>query len=126
LKAAKPSLIISSSPSPYPWSLAEYLQDWPTWVDSGWVDAVIPQCYRYDITAYDAVMSEQVGYYRNKKVSFYSGVLVKIGSRLASPEFMTEMISANRKQSVKGEVFFFYEGLKDNLNWFETKYPLIK
>lgn len=126
IKAAKPSVIVSSSPSPYPWSLAEYLQDWPTWVDSSWVDAVIPQCYRYDITAYDAVMNEQVGYHRNKKIPFYSGVLVKIGSRLASPDFMTDMISSNRKQSVKGEVFFFYEGLKDNLNWFETKYPLIK
>lgn len=67
IKAAKPSVIVSSSPSPYPWSLAEYLQDWPTWVDSSWVDAVIPQCYRYDITAYDAVMSEQVGYHRSKK-----------------------------------------------------------
>jgi uncharacterized lipoprotein YddW (UPF0748 family) len=126
LKAAKPSIIVSSSPSPYPWSLAEYLQDWPTWVDSSWVDAVIPQCYRYDITAYDAVMSEQVGYHRSKKIPFYAGVLVKIGSKLATPEFMTEMISSNRKKSVPGEVFFFYEGLKDNLNWFETKYPLIK
>ena len=126
LKAAKPSIIVSSSPSPYPWSLAEYLQDWPTWVDSSWVDAVIPQCYRYDITAYDAVMNEQVGYHRSKKIPFYAGVLVKIGSKLATPEFMTEMISSNRKKSVPGEVFFFYEGLKDNLNWFETKYPLIK
>lgn len=126
VKAVKPNLIVSASPSPYPWSLSEYLQDWPTWVDSSWVDAVIPQCYRYDIIAYESVLSEQVGYYRNKKIPFYSGVLVKIGTKLASPDFMTEMITANRKQSVKGEVFFFYEGLKDNQNWFETKYPLIK
>lgn len=126
VKAVKPNLIVSASPSPYPWSLSEYLQDWPTWVDSSWVDAVIPQCYRYDIIAYESVLSEQVGYYRNKKIPFYSGVLVKIGTKLASPDFMTEMITSNRKQSVKGEVFFFYEGLKDNQNWFETKYPLIK
>ena len=126
VKGAKPNMIISSSPSPYPWSLAEYLQDWPTWVDSSWVDAVIPQCYRYDIIAYESVLSEQVGYHRNKKIAFYPGVLVKIGTKLATPEFMTEMVSANRKQSASGEVFFFYEGLKDNLNWFETKYPLIK
>ncbi|MEY2595872.1 MAG: hypothetical protein RI965_1144 [Bacteroidota bacterium] len=126
VKSVKPGVIVSSSPSPYPWSLAEYLQDWPTWVDSSWVDAVIPQCYRYDIIAYESVLSEQIGYYRNKKVPLYPGVLVKIGTKLATPEFMTEMINANRKQAAKGEVFFFYEGLKDNLNWFETKYPLIK
>jgi uncharacterized lipoprotein YddW (UPF0748 family) len=126
VKSIKPNLVVSSSPSPYPWSLSEYLQEWPIWVDSNWVDAVIPQCYRYDIIAYESVLSEQVGYYRNKKIAFYPGVLVKIGSKLATPEFMTEMINANRKQSAKGEVFFFYEGLKDNLNWFETKYPLIK
>ncbi|NBO59164.1 MAG: hypothetical protein EBU73_09575, partial [Chitinophagia bacterium] len=68
VKSVKPGVIVSSSPSPYPWSLAEYLQDWPTWVDSSWVDAVIPQCYRYDIIAYESVLSEQIGYYRNKKV----------------------------------------------------------
>ncbi len=126
VKSAKPNIIVSAAPSVYPWSLAEYLQDWPTWVDSGWVDVVIPQCYRYDIIAYESVLGEQVGYHRNKKIPFYPGVLLKIGTRLASPEFLQEMVSANRKQSAKGEVFFFYEGLKDQLSWFETKYPLIK
>lgn len=47
VKTHNPKLIVASSPSIYPWSLEEYLQDWPTWVREGSVDLVSPQLYRY-------------------------------------------------------------------------------
>ena len=37
------------APSIYPWSEEEYLQDWPTWMQKGYVDLVCPQVYRYNI-----------------------------------------------------------------------------
>ncbi len=36
LKALDPEVEISVSPSIYPWSKEQYLQDWPTWVEEGW------------------------------------------------------------------------------------------
>ena len=126
VKTLKPNVQFTMSPSPYPFGLTEYLQDWPTWVDSGWVDAVIPQCYRYDITAYNATIAQQKLYYKNTKVPFYPGVLLRSGTYFAPPTFLTQMIQTNRTNGFKGEVFFFYEGLKDVPVWFRTEYPYIK
>ncbi len=126
VKAIKPTMIFSMSPSPYPFSLNEYLQDWPTWVDSGWVDMVMPQCYRYDINAYTATLNQQKSYYKNNAVAFYPGVLVKSGSTIQSDAFMTQMIQQNRLLGFKGECFFFYEGVKDKQSWFRLQYPYIK
>ena len=114
------------SPSAYPFALTEYLQDWPTWVDSSYVDAVLPQCYRYDISAYNATLAQQKSYYRNSVVPFYPGVLIKSGSTLASDPFLTQMIQSNRANGFKGECFFFYEGIKDKLTFFQGQYPYIK
>jgi uncharacterized lipoprotein YddW (UPF0748 family) len=125
VKAIKPSIFFSMSPSPYPFSLNEYLQDWPTWVDSSWVDAVMPQCYRYDNAAYTATLTQQKTYYRNTSVPFYPGVLVKSGATIQSDVFMTQMIQQNRLAGFKGECFFFYEGIKDKSAWFQGQYPYI-
>ncbi len=126
VKAIKPSIQFTMSPSPYPFSINEYLQDWPTWVDSSWVDAIMPQCYRYTITDYDNVLTQQKYYYKNSNVPFYPGVLVKSGSTIQSDGLMSQFIQSNRNNGFKGEVFFFYEGVKDKSSWFQGMYPYIK
>jgi uncharacterized lipoprotein YddW (UPF0748 family) len=126
VKTLKPGIMLTMSPSPFPWGKTEYLQDWPTWVDSGWVDAVIPQCYRYDIAAYDATIAQQKSYHRNTNIPLYPGVLLRVGNYTAADGFLTQMIQTNRKNGFKGEVYFFYEGLPQRTNWFKTEYPFIK
>ena len=100
------------------------LQDWPTWVDSGWVNAVIPQCYRYDIAAYNATIAQQKTYHRNTSIPLYPGVLLRTGGTAAQPDaLLTQFIQTNRRSGFKGEVFFYYEGVKDRKSWFEGTYP---
>ncbi|MFZ4621903.1 MAG: glycoside hydrolase family 10 protein, partial [Bacteroidota bacterium] len=60
VKAEKPAMIIAMSPSVYPWSKEEYLQDWPTWVNKGYVDQVIPQIYRYSLDRYIETIDEML------------------------------------------------------------------
>jgi uncharacterized lipoprotein YddW (UPF0748 family) len=114
VKEVKPDIIVSMAPSIYPWSEEEYLQDWPTWVNRGWVELILPQLYRYDIKSYrkelNLVYSEQVGKDELKK--FYPGVLLKVGEYYPTEKFLREMISSNRELGIEGEVFFFYEGVK--------------
>jgi uncharacterized lipoprotein YddW (UPF0748 family) len=126
VKTLKPSIMFTMSPSPFPWGKTEYLQDWPTWVDSGWVDAIIPQCYRYDIGAYNATIAQQKSYYKNPAVPFYPGVLLRSGSTIQADAFLTQMIQTNRNNGFKGEVFFFYEGIPPRNSWFTGQYPFIK
>lgn len=126
VKSIKPTLQFTMSPSPYPFGLNEYLQDWPTWVDSAWVDAVIPQCYRYDINAYTNLIIQQKNLHRSSTIPFYPGIILKSGTYTASAGMLSQMIQANRNNGLKGESFFFYEGIKDIPSWFSGQYPYIK
>jgi uncharacterized lipoprotein YddW (UPF0748 family) len=126
LKAIKPKLIVSMAPSVYPFSLSEYLQDWPTWVDSGWVDYILPQVYRYDINSYTTTLTQQKSYLKSNVSICYPGVLLKSASYLPDDLLLTQMLQQNRSQGFKGECFFFYEGIKDKLSFFQSQYPYIK
>lgn len=126
VKSIKPNVMFTISPSPFPWGLNEYLQDWPTWVDSAWVDAIIPQCYRYDIGAYSATINQQKSFHRNSNIPLYPGVLLRSGTYIATEGFLSQMITENRRAGFKGEVYFFYEGLPTRSSWFQGQYPFIR
>lgn len=125
VKAAKPNVIVSSSPSIYPWGKENYLQDWPTWLDLKYCDYVIPQLYRYDFAAYSQTLKSQINYVKKTpdRSKFYGGVLIQSGTWNPTEEYLNAMITENRNNGVKGEVMFFYEGLKKNTSYFENTYP---
>lgn len=124
LKAIRPSLKIAMSPSVYPFAKTEYLQDWPTWVQNGWVDLVSPQIYRYDLTAYSnelaKIVSQQIP--ADKLQLLAPGLLLKLGSYTPTADFLKLMIKENRLRKIHGEVFFFYEGLNAHSSYFEQQY----
>jgi uncharacterized lipoprotein YddW (UPF0748 family) len=125
VKAAKSSVTVSSAPSIYPFGRDNYLQDWPTWLDKGYCDFVIPQIYRYDIASYSQTLKAQIDYVKRTpdRSKFYAGLLIQSGTWNATEEYLDAMITQNRSNGIKGEVMFFYEGLKKNTSYFETKYP---
>ena len=124
LKVIRPSLKIAMSPSIFPFAKTEYLQDWPTWVQNGWVDLLSPQVYRYDIAAYRAELSKIVKQQvpSDKLGIVAPGVLLKVGTYKPTEAFLQAMIDENRANNIKGEVFFFYEGLNEQASFFKT-YP---
>jgi uncharacterized lipoprotein YddW (UPF0748 family) len=74
--AARPGLLVSLSPAPYPWCYENYLLEWPTWAawepgndEMLWWDEFIPQCYRYDFPAFKATWDQQVGNLRDAGAS---------------------------------------------------------
>jgi len=126
VKNVKPDLIVSMAPSIYPWSLEEYLQDWPTWVKNGNVDLLCPQVYRYEFDNYkeslDEILKNQLP--ENYKIKFSPGILLKVGNYYPSEEYLLQMIEENRRNGIYGESFFFFEGLKKFKELFKTKiYP---
>lgn len=127
VKEADNELTVSLSPSIYPWSLQEYLQDWPTWLDSSYVDIIHPQAYRNSVTQYEQIMRNMLGQqpfssqgyiHRSFRPQIFPGVLIKAGSQFNGPGYVLDVIEFNREYDIKGEVYFFYEGLdekNDNL-----------
>jgi len=124
VKTFNKKLIVSMAPSIYPWSEEEYLQEWPTWLQKGYVDLVCPQVYRYNFEDYsralELVVEDQINKDNLKK--FYPGVLLKVGDYYPDEEFLKQMIDANRKNGIDGEVYFFYEGIKKYPDFFKEIY----
>ena len=123
VKAIKPNMIVSMAPSIHPWAKEEYLQDWPTWLEKGYCDYVIPQVYRKTIESYTSTLQAQMNYLpENQKNKFFSGVLLQVSGVNPSPDFLKAMIETNRKLGIQGESFFFYEGLKAFPEYFSQEY----
>lgn len=59
VKSKSPHLILSSSPTPYPWGYDEYLQDSRFWAKNV-VDNIIPQLYRYDYNSYQSALTQSL------------------------------------------------------------------
>jgi uncharacterized lipoprotein YddW (UPF0748 family) len=124
IKKKKPGMVVSMSPSVWPWARDEYLQDWPAWVRRGIVDTVSPQLYRKDIDAYQRVLHamarEQAPMFKQR---IFPGLLLNLGKDYrASPEMLRAMIAANRAEGIDGEVYFFNEGVLPRLDEFRQIY----
>jgi uncharacterized lipoprotein YddW (UPF0748 family) len=122
VKEVDENLTVSFSPSIYPWSVHEYLQDWPAWLDAGYVDTVHPQAYRWDIGAYKSTMRAMIGtapgvhngYLKAEHIDKVTpGLIIKAGSQFNDWDYVREAVSFNREYGIDGEVYFFYEGLRE-------------
>jgi uncharacterized lipoprotein YddW (UPF0748 family) len=123
VKTIKPNVLVTTAPSIHPWGKEEYLQNWPEWLQQGITDFVFVQLYRYNFPAYDKILQEMVQQAGAKKDKVYPGVLLSLGDGyVASDSLLQQMIEANRKANIKGEVFFYYEGVKMKKHFFEKAY----
>jgi uncharacterized lipoprotein YddW (UPF0748 family) len=124
LRQKDPDLIISMAPSIYEWSEENYLQDWPTWINMGLVDLIIPQVYRYNLQAYnyelDKILTQQLG--NIPANAFVPGVLLQVNNYNPSDSLLRAFIASNRARGIDGEVFFFYEGIKKFPELFKEMY----
>ncbi len=112
VKAADPDCIVSMSPSIFPWSKEEYLQDWPTWVNFGYVDMIVPQVYRRDSLFYQSTLESNLAYLLpERRHLLYPGVLIRVGDWQPNKDLFRFKLEENRRLGMDGEVFFFYEGL---------------
>ena len=118
VKKIKPQCLVTWAPSIYPWSLEQYLQDWPRWLKEGYADIIIPQVYRYQFENYantlKAIAKQIPSSFKNK---IFPGILTSLGDgyRVDSVLF-DKMISLNRAEGYQGEVLFYYETIKEAKN----------
>jgi uncharacterized lipoprotein YddW (UPF0748 family) len=127
VKAADPDLYVSLSPSHYPFGFVEYLQNTPQWIDSSYVDLLHPQLYNpvgNQISRYQDLVRATVGptptsgggyvppSFRDRLAP---GVLGGVGSQpnRNDPAFLVSAVEYNREFGLGGEVFFFYESLRE-------------
>ncbi|MEH1946304.1 MAG: family 10 glycosylhydrolase [Nostoc sp.] len=118
VKVVNPNLLVAIAPNIYDWAFQEYLQDSPAWLKRGIVDMIQPQIYRRDFRSYAAIADKLVNQqFTNATLpKLAPGILMKLGSYCISSEYLVQAIEYNRQLGIQGEVFFFYEGLRENNN----------
>lgn len=113
-----PNIIISMSPSVFPWSYENYLQDSLTWVNWRLVDLIHPQVYREDIKLYQSEITRitQSQFTKEQLSQLIPGISIyrKQPYYLMKPEELITAIETNRNLGIKGEILFYYEGLRQN------------
>ncbi len=124
VKAADPDLYVSLSPSHYQFGFVEYLQNTPQWIDSSYVDLLHPQLYRRSISSYQDLVRQTVGPTPTSGGGYVPpsfrkrlspGVLGGTGSNPGDngPAYFRQAAEYNRSFGIGGEVFFFYESLRE-------------
>lgn len=120
VKARRPTVRVTNAPIVVPTSYDSYLQDWPAWVTGGAIDLVYPQVYRTTLSQYVASLDQQLA-------AVPSGLRSRIvpGIRAISGTPTSEvlaMVGANRSRSLSGHVFWYAEGLYDDLPALTSNY----
>ncbi|MGB9665509.1 MAG: T9SS type A sorting domain-containing protein [Ignavibacteria bacterium] len=78
----------------------------------------MPQLYRYDYSSYLYELNLALSYVPLSKLHiFFPAALMKIGNWLITPDYLFNVIQVNRQKNVRGESWFFYEGLRANNNF---------
>lgn len=124
LKALDPDLCVSWAPSVWPWSRDQYLQDWPRWAREGWGDMFCPQVYRRDLDAYRetlASVKRQVPADLLPKIVPGQLIALADGYDLPSDQ-VRAAVEINRQLGFEGEVFFYYQGLQQHAQVFDSLY----
>lgn len=111
VKARRPNALISISPNPHPFAYANYLQDWPTWVNRGIMDELIVQIYRSDQNRFIWEINKPYLQAAMRKVSTSVGILSGLRAAPVTMDHIGDQIKAVRDRRLSGMSFFFYESL---------------
>lgn len=126
LRHARPGLIVSLSPAPYPWCWENYLLEWPKWAawkpgnsERMWWDEFIPQAYRYNWPAFKATWDQQIGNLHDAGASdrvrdMLAGVLTTGSQPQPVPwADLVQKIDYVRSTNAGGHVWWFSRGVLD-------------
>ena len=120
LHQARPGLLVSMSPAPFPWSYEHYLLEWPQWArwpaGLGW-DEFIPQAYRHSYAAFEATWQEQISELRKAEAyrpqDLVAGIrIVGDGPDSSWAQLRDSMLLA-RREGNGGHVLWFSRGVLD-------------
>ena len=116
IKNKKNTILVASSPNPYPWCVENLMQDWPTWLKKNTVDLLSVQCYRETVSAYMNTLNEAVKYVKGNtdKNILNPGIYLRNTSEWE--DVFVGQMTINRDNNTNGEAFFYNEGLKREVN----------
>ncbi|OIP73468.1 MAG: hypothetical protein AUK48_10175 [Oscillatoriales cyanobacterium CG2_30_44_21] len=120
VKAIKPDCLVSLSPNPKDFSYSKYLQDWHTWIYSGFIDELIIQVYRDDINNFKRELEQPELQEIRRKIPVAVGILAGLRVQNIDMRQIKGQVKVARELSLDGFSFFFYETLGNRDASFES------
>jgi uncharacterized lipoprotein YddW (UPF0748 family) len=120
VKARRTTVRVTDAPTVWPGSYDNFLQDWPQWVTSGSIDLIYPQVYRTTLTSYVTTLDQQLAAVPTAQRSKIApGIRAISGTPTAD---VLGMVAADRTRNLPGHVFWYAEGIYDDLPSLTTQY----
>ena len=120
VRKIKPNCLISLSPNPREFSYNKYLQDWYSWVYSGFVDELIVQLYRDDIDNFKRELERPEWQEIRQRIPVAVGILTGLRIQNVDMRQIKGQVKMVREMSFDGFSFFFYETLGNRDASFES------
>lgn len=120
IEARRPDVRVTDAPTVMPGAYDTYLQDWPAWLVAGSLDLVYPQVYRTTASSYTTTLDQQLNAVRPvDRARIAPGIRAVSGTPTNE---VLAMVAANRVRNLPGHVFWYAEGLYDDLPQLAANY----
>ncbi|GAB4109248.1 MAG: hypothetical protein Kow00105_17820 [Phycisphaeraceae bacterium] len=114
VKAFRPDIHVSVSPSIFPFSRDQYNADWPDWLNAGLFDEYVPQVYRSSVGSYLAEIPNQVSHFSPNNLDRMVVGLRSVGTGNPTPyNDLRWMIEDTRSRGVAGHSIWYSQGVLD-------------
>lgn len=114
IKAVNPEMHVSNAPLWYGYE--QFCQDWPAWINNGWLDTVTPQVYYSSNSSYSFRLNEELKKTNNDTL-VYPGISTIANSNETPPSELVKMIETTRNEGLTGHVIWYHARLGD---YYET------
>lgn len=111
VKAINPDCLISLSPNSQRFSYQSYLQDWHPWVEQGWVEELVLQAYRNDLTRFQAELDQPAIRAAQQRIPVAIGILTGTWRQPIAFKQIQAQVQAARSRRFSGVSFFYWETL---------------
>ncbi len=120
IKAVKKDVIVSISPNPQGFSKESFLLDWETWERKGFIEELIVQIYRNNMTSFTAELEKSEIQNANQHIPVAIAILAGLKGLSVDINLIKQQVDLTRQKGFAGVSFFFYESLwnfdKDTIN----------
>ncbi|MEM8808475.1 MAG: family 10 glycosylhydrolase [Cyanobacteria bacterium P01_G01_bin.38] len=111
LKARRPKAVFSVSPSPAGFAYGRYLQDWPAWERSGYVEELLVQLYRRDLDSFIHELEKPALTNARGHIPTAVGILSGLRNDPIASSLIQKKAQAIRQRGYAGMAFFFYDSI---------------
>ncbi|MEM9162716.1 MAG: family 10 glycosylhydrolase [Cyanobacteria bacterium P01_F01_bin.4] len=111
VKAHRPKAVFSVSPSPAGFAYSRYLQDWPAWERSGYIEELLVQLYRRDLSSFIHELEKPELANALGHIPTAVGILTGLKNDPLPSTLIEKKARELRQRGYTGMAFFFYDSI---------------